>query len=155
MNIINKIFFLGSIKRKVILIDPKFQLSIINYVTLLFFAVLVIFYSVNMYFLYTLKQKGIAAGLPANSEYFFFLEDSTRLMNVFFFSSAFMVLILIYYFGLRLSHRIAGPIYKIGITIDEILSKDEAKEIRLRKNDYFKELAAKLNVLIEKKVKSK
>lgn len=152
MNIINKLFFLGSLKRKVILIDPKFQLSIINYVTLLFMAVLIIFYSVNMYFLYTLKQKGINAGLPLNSEYFYFLEDSSHIMNVFFLSSAFIVLIFIYYFGLRLSHRIAGPIYKIGITVDEILEKNQPKEIRLRKNDYFKELAAKLNILINSKM---
>jgi hypothetical protein len=153
MRMLNKIFFFGSLKRKIILIEPKFQFSVINYVTMLFAFVMVVFYLVNVFLFYTLKQKGIEAGLPLNSEYFVFIEKTSHLMGLFYFVASFIVLMFIYFFGLRLSHRIAGPIFKINMVIKESIEKQVPVKIKLRKSDYFKEHAEAVNQLIESKFK--
>jgi methyl-accepting chemotaxis protein len=52
-------------------------------------------------------------------------------------------------FSIFISHRIAGPIYKIKSVIDKMASGDLPPQIYLRKNDEFKELAESVNKLIE------
>lgn len=45
----------------------------------------------------------------------------------------------------RLTHRSAGPIYKINQTLNTMATGNIAQEIHLRKNDEHKELAEKIN----------
>lgn len=54
-----------------------------------------------------------------------------------------------------LTHRIAGPIYRLEKTIDMIIRGDDVGPINLRKNDEIKELAEKMNHLIGLIKKSK
>ncbi len=58
-------------------------------------------------------------------------------------------LLLTWVVALYLSNRIAGPIYKINKVIDEHLSGNESIRIHTRKNDFFKELAEKINQLMD------
>lgn len=152
MSLLNKLFFFGSKKRKVILINPKFQLSVINYVILLFTFVMIAFYLVNLFFIYILKQKGIDAGLPLNSEYFHFLQSAFHLMSIFYLFTSLVILIIIYFFGLRFSNRIAGPIYRMNKVIAEIIKEGKPIEVKLRKNDYFQDHADAINSLINYKL---
>jgi signal transduction histidine kinase len=52
-------------------------------------------------------------------------------------------------FSIFLSHKIAGPIYKIKTVIDKMASGSMPSKVFLRKNDEFKELADSVNNLIE------
>ncbi len=150
MNIVNKLFFLGDAKRKIILINPEFQLKIIATIASFFLCILGLFYSMNWYFFYQLKQTGIKAGIPIESEYFTFISNSSHQFNIFFLSTSLLAILIIYYFGLLLSHRIAGPLFKINKSIDEMIKTKKIVKISLRKNDYFPEHAHKLNELLEK-----
>jgi len=47
-------------------------------------------------------------------------------------------------------HRIAGPIYKIEKTLNDIANGKKVQPIKLRKKDFFKSLAASVNKVIEK-----
>ena len=51
-------------------------------------------------------------------------------------------------FGVFFSHRLAGPIYRIGISMDRIAKGDLDFQVRLRKTDAFQHLAQKLNHLV-------
>ncbi len=150
MNLINKIFYAKNKQRSNILINPEFQLSIINFVAFLFVIVIAIFFILNIFFYYLLKQKGVDAGLLPSSEYFIFLNKSAKLMSIAFLTVSLLILFIIYYFGLRLSHRIAGPIFKINSTLDKMIETNTFHEIKLRKNDYFHETAEKINHLLDK-----
>lgn len=149
MKIINKLFFLGDPKRKIILIDPNFQLKIITRIAYFFLFIIGVFYSANWYFFYQLKTSGIKAGIPLNSEYFTFITNSSRQFNLLFFVTALIAMLLIYYFGLILSHRIAGPLFKINQSIDEMIKTKKKTKITLRQNDYFQDHAVKINELLE------
>lgn len=50
--------------------------------------------------------------------------------------------------SILLSHRIAGPLYRIELTLDKLIQGQDVQQIRLRKNDELKELAEKINKLI-------
>jgi hypothetical protein len=141
-------------KRKIILINPEFQLKIIATIVSFFLFIVSIFYTVNWYFFYQLRQNGIKAGIPLESEYFTFIANSSRHFGIFFFSMAFLSVFIIYYFGLRLSHRIAGPIFKINKTIDEVLKNKKTILIHLREDDYFHDHADKINELLKSIEKS-
>ena len=53
-------------------------------------------------------------------------------------------------FGIVISHRMAGPLFRIERTIDEVVRGGDVQLIRLRKNDEkeFKDLAENVNKLI-------
>ena len=67
-------------------------------------------------------------------------------------------LIAVITFGLTISHRIAGPIYKIEKVLTAINNSDNLKvenfEIKLRKKDFFQNLAVLINKLIQSKTKN-
>jgi signal transduction histidine kinase len=59
-------------------------------------------------------------------------------------------IVVIVAFGIVISHRIAGPLYRIQRTIDEVVGGRDVAFIRLRKKDEhsLKELADRINKLI-------
>jgi hypothetical protein len=60
------------------------------------------------------------------------------------------VILVITGFGIVISHRVAGPLYRIERTIDEAVRGEDVEYIRLRKNDdpEIKNLANRINDLI-------
>jgi len=48
--------------------------------------------------------------------------------------------------AMRVTHRIAGPLYRFEKTLDNMLARNLNETIRLRKRDEGKELAEKINV---------
>jgi len=52
--------------------------------------------------------------------------------------------------GVVLSHRIAGPVYRIGKYVESLMSGDYSHSLVLRKNDEFKSLAVTLSRLCRK-----
>ena len=51
-------------------------------------------------------------------------------------------------FSIILTHRIAGPVYRLEKTLDELIQGEDVRYIKLRKNDELKDLAAKLNEVV-------
>lgn len=59
-----------------------------------------------------------------------------------------IVLVVIWFLALELSHRIAGPLYRIEKELDEMLQSGKRGPIKLRPKDELKSLADKLNRLL-------
>ena len=57
---------------------------------------------------------------------------------------------IIWLMALELSHRIAGPIYRLEKELDDRIAGKGSGLIKLRKNDEFKLLVEKINTLISK-----
>ncbi len=58
-------------------------------------------------------------------------------------SGVYLVVIII--FSLFFSHKMAGPVHRIKLTLEEYNSGKKVHRIRLRKGDYFDELADLIN----------
>jgi HAMP domain-containing protein len=58
------------------------------------------------------------------------------------------IILVIASFTILISHRVAGPLFRIQRTIDKVVRGEDVENINLRKHDELKELAAKINELI-------
>jgi hypothetical protein len=61
-----------------------------------------------------------------------------------------IVILIIALYSLFFSHRMAGPIYRIRVSLDRILSGDYDFNIKVRKNDFFVNIIDKLEALRQK-----
>jgi methyl-accepting chemotaxis protein len=61
-----------------------------------------------------------------------------------------IIMIIISIIGVLYSHRIAGPVYRMEKEIGRVLDGEKGVRVTLRKKDKLKNLAEKLNALIEK-----
>jgi methyl-accepting chemotaxis protein len=52
--------------------------------------------------------------------------------------------------GISVTHRIAGPVYRMAADIDRALSGQRGVRVNLRRRDSLAELAEKVNALIER-----
>jgi signal transduction histidine kinase len=55
-----------------------------------------------------------------------------------------------FWYGVRLSHRIAGPMVQIKRVLEQALKGEYEKRIQLRSNDFLHEIGDELNLLLEK-----
>lgn len=62
-----------------------------------------------------------------------------------------VILFIIWKVSLELSHRIAGPLYRLEKELDDRINGKAVGEIKLRPKDEFKLLAEKINKVIAKK----
>jgi nitrogen fixation/metabolism regulation signal transduction histidine kinase len=69
-------------------------------------------------------------------------------MPMFLFWYNIPLLLVVILAGIVITHRIAGPVYKIERKLEQVLQGDENTQIRLRQGDELQELADKINVLI-------
>ena len=61
----------------------------------------------------------------------------------------------IFGFSIIISHLIAGPLFRIQRTIDQVVQGQDVEYLKLRKKDELKDLAEKINDLIAMVKKSK
>jgi hypothetical protein len=60
-----------------------------------------------------------------------------------------VIMIILSILGVFYSHKIAGPVYRIQKDIDRVLGGEKAVRVQLRKGDKLKDLASKVNALLE------
>ncbi|MGA2641111.1 MAG: hypothetical protein ABSG21_09430 [Spirochaetia bacterium] len=59
------------------------------------------------------------------------------------------IMVVVIVVGIRMSHRIAGPVYRIAEDIDRVLAGERGVRVTLRQKDALADLAEKVNQLIE------
>ncbi|MCK4799235.1 MAG: hypothetical protein KAT05_17815 [Spirochaetes bacterium] len=60
------------------------------------------------------------------------------------------LIIIISIFSLFFSHRMAGPIYRMRVSLDRMLAGDNDFKVRIRKNDFFVNIVDRLEQLRQK-----
>ncbi|MDD5503953.1 MAG: hypothetical protein PHV77_01395 [Candidatus Omnitrophica bacterium] len=130
--------------RKIKFINTPVQ----NKTLLLVFASAVIPMAVVVMCLYYLIFNMLAwqMGIPEMVAYN--LIPVVRKVNIILLVSLPVVLIVIWFVALELSHRIAGPIYRLEKELDSMISGKSQGPIKLRPRDELKALADKINKLV-------
>ena len=64
-------------------------------------------------------------------------------------------IVVISVFSLFFSHKMAGPLHRIKLTLDNFTANKHTHAIKLRKNDFFQDLAEKINQALELKKNEK
>ena len=63
--------------------------------------------------------------------------------------------LLLMFLGIRFSHHIAGPLYKLERSMDKLARGEKIKPLSFRNTDLIHSLAAKFNAILEKYEQSK
>ena len=131
-------------RRKVYLINPKFQLKFVSIFSIaLIFIFITLTITIN-YFFFQFREMGIAVNLSQDHIFFKFLKEQQLQLNILFILMGCFSLILSTIGGIFLSHKIAGPLYRFCSDIAQ-MKKNNLKEIKFRKNDFFPEVANEFN----------
>ena len=97
-------------------------------------------------FFWNLIAKGTAMGLPKDHVYFQYLERQRHGLTIVSLWSSLFINVGIVFFGLRLSNRIAGPLYNLSQGLIEIKKHRRLRRpVTFRKGDYFMELSTQFN----------
>jgi hypothetical protein len=135
-------------KFKNMLINPRFQLKFLGWFMGLFLFITTTLYSTTFLFYYRLKEKALNVGIPNGHIFFKFLGDQKQDLDQLFIGLCvinFFIFIGVTFF---VSHRIAGPIFKLKKMLLE--DNPDSEDFKLRETDFFQELAPLIKTLKDK-----
>lgn len=133
---------------KNIIINPRFQFKFLSYFVVLFFISTITLYSTTFLFFWRMKEKALNVGIPDGHIFFQFLINQKRDLDFLFIGLAVFNFLLLIGIGFIISHRIAGPIFKLKNQLAQI--SEESDEFKLRETDFFQELEPLVKQLKDK-----
>jgi hypothetical protein len=146
-------------KSRTLLINPKFQWTLIGYAAFIATLILLSVYGLFSFGFHEFVNIGNQAGLPADHVYFQFIKMQEQTFLRVIFAMALLVGLILIAGGLVISHKIAGPIYRMQKELDEMAREAASnhpvlRPIKFRKGDFFPELADSYNNFVEKYLKN-
>ena len=90
------------------------------------------------------------AGLTPDHVFYRFIADRQVEMNLITGVTFFVLLVLVVGFGLVLSHKIAGPMYRLRVHFTQSAERGIAKPVHFREGDYFQEVPDAYNLQFKK-----
>lgn len=135
----------GGYKRRVFLINPKFQLTMLAFTMGMASLAIAVFYVANMVFFNNFYAKGESLGLPRDHVFFQFIEMQQTNMNWIYVTTSVAVLGLMAVCGLLFSHKVAGPLYRMRKHMTDVAEGKTTADLTFRKGDYFQELPGLYN----------
>ncbi|MBF0493657.1 MAG: methyl-accepting chemotaxis protein [Candidatus Omnitrophica bacterium] len=131
-------------RRKNYLILLKFQAKYIFYILFfLYIGAAVAGYTVYWTTWVTLGEKLANVYPRGRLIYIFHAANMTLLLRIALLTPVFIII------GILLSHRIAGPIYRLGLYVEALKKNDFSRPLTLRKNDELQGLAKKMTELCD------
>ena len=132
-------------KRKIIFIKKEFQAKLIVIMLLLVFIFANTVFTFSMLFLNFFSKETLNI-----------IFSTIDLKSLFLALTVIELLgfIFVFYIGLYISFRMAGPVYRLEKCAEQISEGDLSFNIKLRKYDEFQELACAMDVM-SKKIKDK
>lgn len=131
--------------RRNILINPKFQLSFLGYTVGISLLTIGFFYAADAYFFWKFSQLGQGLGLPSNHVFFQFLDEQKSTKNLYYGVASGVAVTVLSAWGLLLSHRVAGPLYRLSKHANLVANGKTRSDVRFRKGDFFQEVADAYN----------
>ncbi len=134
-----------------ILINKEFQMKFIV-INGILITVMSLIYGISIKFFFNkFIALGKSAGLPADHVFFDFISKQSSEILLFFLLTYLIVLMIFLYASLKMSHKVAGPMYRLRLHLDEISQANgKLKEIKFRENDYFLEIQESFNRVVKK-----
>ncbi len=138
-------------KKRSLLINPKFQWTLIGYTAMIATLILITVYGFISYGFHDFVQIGNQAGLPTDHIYFQFIQMQEVTFNRVILMIALVIGLILLVGGLVISHKIAGPVYRMQKEFNDMRESgsSELRPIQFRKGDFFPELAESYNSFVE------
>lgn len=114
---------------------------------------MIVFQLAHLWFFRKLREMSIQAGLPDTHYFFQFIRDRQSEMNIITAISFVFIFILMSTLGLIVSHRIAGPMYRLRKHFEKVGDSGNHTPVQFREDDYFQEVASAYNLQFKKDIK--
>ncbi len=138
-------------KRTSFLVLPGFQLRFMMYIIGFALFGIIVLYATNHIYFQRLISEGQQLGLAPDHIYFEFVNQQREVLNTTFMMVAAVVFGGLILVGLVLSHKIAGPIYRIQLHLQEVREHGEAsRPLAFRSGDFFPEVAELVEELVDR-----
>lgn len=134
-----------KLKRKHLLINPKFQLTFLGFMVGLTALTIGLVYCANLYFFWKVQDIGTSLQLRQDHIFFVFLNRQQNMMNWIFLILSAALFTLIPIAGLLFSHQVAGPLYRLQKHFLKSKKSGEYSPVKFRKSDFFQEVATAYN----------
>jgi methyl-accepting chemotaxis protein len=135
----------NNYKRRKYIINPKFQYFMLGFALFQSLITSAVLFALNYHFFHKFKLMGQQANIPENHIYFQFLNEQ----QAYFGQAIFVVYAIIGVFLVTtvtvLSHRVAGPLYRLTKHMKEISDGKKLGDVQFREHDFFPELAETFN----------
>ncbi len=118
-------------------------------IALTMFVLGTVFFMQNLFF-ERFFAIGSGIGLPEDHIFFRFISTQHDEWNMTFFGMALLIIFSLVGAGIILSHRIAGPLYRLEKHLEGLGEGKKLTALKFRKNDYFQDLAQSYNQHMEK-----
>lgn len=138
-------------QRKNFIINPKLQYSFLAFSLVMSLVSISIFYLATLYLFWRFEQAGYSVGIPEGHIFYRFIDNQRSVMNTILLIAAPIITLVTCYTGIKFSHRVAGPIYRLTKHLEDLNGTNELKEVRFRKKDFFGELQNEFNKFIKGK----
>jgi hypothetical protein len=103
------------------------------------------FYATNAYLFWKMGQIGKSIGLHEGHVYYSMLSEQRFVADMLFALFAVLSVVAVIIFGIRVSHRIAGPIHRLKTELFQASQGKPFNELKFREKDCFPELADAYN----------
>lgn len=131
--------------RKKRLINPEFQLSFMRYFVGIAIVTVAVFYGAKVFFFHEVRAYLMTMGFQPDHALFEFLSKQSVTMDLIFATAAILESAFLAWIGLKLSHRVAGPLHRLRTEMLRTAQGGEVKHLKFRDGDYFNELAGAYN----------
>jgi len=136
------------VKRSFFLIDRPFQIKYALFLAFCGGLVAALFSAHIFYFLHE-YFKVFIPGYQSSPSAIQFVLTEQRSIFIYLLVLTFLVMSLLFFIGIIITHRIAGPVMVIRKKIEDLCGENFAARVRLRKGDEFKDLANTFNELAQ------
>ena len=127
-------------KRRVFLINPRFQLFMLGYNIVISLVAIGVIWFANSHFFSDFYQKGEMLGLPKDHVFFQFIQMQQSDMNEWFMIVCLAMVGIMAVSGLLISHKVAGPLYRMRNHMRDVATGKTSGDLNFRKGDFFQEL---------------
>lgn len=135
--------------RKIFLINPPYQLSVMFHFLILFFSVMIVtVFAINWQLEPVVEQIKLSQ-LSASDPLIASMSDFIRMINITVIGLLGFSFVMFAIMALIVSHKSAGPVYSLTQHLRKIRSNKKVEPIHFRKGDYFQELAEEINEFID------
>jgi hypothetical protein len=126
-----------------LLINKKFQLRI----TLKFLVCALLFSVLNGVAIFFILWSALSEGIPGFGEIELYFRMATIQILAL---NGLLIIALITGLGIVVTHRIAGPVYRIQRELERVLQGEKVESIRLRRGDELHKFAEVINQVLER-----
>lgn len=136
---------MATYKRSIYLINPNFQLKLSGFICLLVFVSSIIY----PFTIYDMLSNFISQIAGSNPEMSASLAESRKSLIIMLSIWQLGFTLLVFILCIFLSHKIAGPMYKLQKFLHDVQDNGFNGRLFFRKGDYFQEVAEDINDTFE------